>query len=108
MKNLSGLLGRLANEDDGIVAVEYALVVAVTRALEKHIGKPLDPRDLISTDGCYPTPSACELAGCKGCLPSEAYDEHERIKPQFQHLKPGAWTVASAARLTSAQQKADA
>ena len=47
----------------------FALVVALTRALEKRVGRPLDPRDLISLDGHYPTATACELAGCKGCLP---------------------------------------
>ena len=33
MKDLSSLIGRLVKEDDGIVAVEYALVVAVISGL---------------------------------------------------------------------------
>ncbi len=33
MSNPFGMVGRLAKEDDGIVAVEYALVVAVISGL---------------------------------------------------------------------------
>ena len=72
----------------------FALVVALTKALEKRLGRPLDPRDLISLDGNYPTASACELAGCRGCLPAEAYDKHNRIKPEYKDMKPGQWAVS--------------
>jgi DNA-binding phage protein len=82
---------------NGHSSPSYALVAAVTRALEKHLGHALDPRDLISTDGTYPTPSACQLAGCKGCLPAEVYDENNQVKSEYQHLRPGQWTVASPA-----------
>jgi transcriptional regulator with XRE-family HTH domain len=70
----------------------YALVVAITKALEKRIGKRIDPRELVSPDGTYPTPSICELMGCKGCLPSEAFDEVERLKGEYSQLKPGSWS----------------
>ena len=94
---------------NGRSSPSYALVLALTHALEKHLGRPLDPRDLISTDGRYPTASACELAGCKGCLPAEAYDENDRVKPQYRHLRPGEWTVDVAAtkddRLLLAQRR---
>ena len=78
---------------NGRSSPSFALVVAITRALEKQLGRPLDPRDLISTDGQFPTPSACQLAGCKGCLPAEVYDENDKVKPEYQHLRPGQWTV---------------
>lgn len=89
-------VNRLLN---GQCSPSFALVSAVTRALEKHLqgglqGKRLDPHELISLDGNYPTPSACELAGCKGCLPAEAYDEHNKLKPAFKGVKPGQWSVA--------------
>ncbi len=71
-----------------------APVVAGTKALEKRLGRPLDPRDLISFDGCYPTASACELAGCRGCLPPEAYDEDNQLRPEFKDVKPGQWCVS--------------
>ncbi len=72
----------------------FALVVALTKALEKRLGRPLDPRDLISLDGVYPTATACELAGCRGCLPAEAYDEHNRLKPEYKDMKPGQWAIS--------------
>lgn len=79
---------------NGQSSPSFALVVAITHALEKHLKRRLDPRDLISLDGAYLTTSACELAGCKGCLPTEAYDENNRLKPEFKHIKPGQWSVA--------------
>jgi transcriptional regulator with XRE-family HTH domain len=51
----------------GRTSPSYALVTALTRALEKALGMPLDPREMVSTDGTYPTPSVCELVGCRGC-----------------------------------------
>ena len=72
----------------------FALVVALTKALEKRLGRPLDPRDLISLDGSYPTATACELAGCRGCLPAEAYDEHNWLKPEYKDVKPGQWAAS--------------
>ena len=79
----------------------FALVVALTKALEKRLERPIDPRDLISLDGNYPTASACELAGCRGCLPAEAYDKHNRIKPEYKDIKPGQWAVSLDSRAVS-------
>lgn len=45
-------------------------------------------------DGTYPTSSVCELCGCKGCLPAEAYDEQNRLKPRWKDVKPGHWTTS--------------
>lgn len=84
---------------NGRSSPSFVLVVAITKALEKRLGRPLDPRDLISLDGHYPTTSACELAGCKGCLPLEAYDENNRIRPEFKNIKPGQWCIAPASFL---------
>ena len=72
----------------------FALVVALTKALEKRLERPIDPRDLISLDGSYPTATACELAGCRGCLPAEAYDAQNRLKPEYKGVKPGQWAVS--------------
>lgn len=79
---------------NGHSSPSFALVVAITKALEMRLERPLDPRDLISLDGCYPTASACELAGCRGCLPNEAYDANGHIKPEFKNVKPGQWCVS--------------
>ena len=78
---------------NGRSSPSYALVLAITRALEKHLGRQLDPRDIVSTDGTYPTASACGLAGCRGCLPAEAYDENDRLKPEYRHIQPGEWSA---------------
>lgn len=61
----------------GKAAPSFALAWKVARAIEKRLGAALpggrlDPRELFSVDGTYPTPSACELAGCPGCRLSEA------------------------------------
>ncbi len=84
---------------NGQSSPSFATVSALTLALEPHLqgglkGKGLNPFELISLDGSYPTASACELAGCKGCLPAEAYDEHNRIKPEYKGVQPGQWSVS--------------
>lgn len=75
----------------------FALVERITRALEKALGRPLDPRELFSPDGTYPTPSGCSLCGCGGCMPEDAYDRWGRLRPAFQNQKPGDWTRFPAA-----------
>lgn len=79
----------------GQCSPSFSLVAAVTAALEKQLGQAIDPRELVSRNGTYPTPSICALCGCKGCLPDEAYDEDDRIKPEYRHLKSGQWTTLS-------------
>jgi transcriptional regulator with XRE-family HTH domain len=85
-------VSRLVN---GQSTPSYPLVVAITRALEQQLKRPLDPRDIVSVDGTYPTSSACTLAGCKGCLPDEAYDEQNNLKPQYRTIQPGQWSLPS-------------
>ena len=58
----------------GRINPSFRLAQAVTAALEKHLRRPLDLRELLSPDGTYPTASGCALAGCRGCMPEEAYD----------------------------------
>ncbi len=88
-------LNRLLN---GHSSPSFALVSLLTKALEQQLsngGEPrrLDPRDLVSLDGTYLTPSVCALAGCRGCLPSAAYDEHEKLRPEYKDVKPGQWSL---------------
>lgn len=90
---------------NGQSSPSFALVSALTHALEPHLqggleGRRLDPHELISLDGTYPTASACALAGCKSCLPAEAYDEHNRLKPEFKDMKPGQWSLSPASTST--------
>jgi hypothetical protein len=83
-------LCRLVN---GQSTPSFPLVIAVTRALERHLKRAIDPREIVSIDGSYPTASVCALCGCKGCLPAEAYDEENRIRLEWRDVKPGQWPV---------------
>jgi transcriptional regulator with XRE-family HTH domain len=76
----------------GQTAPSYALVLRVVGALERHLGRTLDPREVVREDGEYPTKSTCALCGCRGCLPEEAYDEEGEIREEYRHVKPGEWT----------------
>jgi transcriptional regulator with XRE-family HTH domain len=76
----------------------FALVHAVTRALEKHLGRRIDPREIVSLDGSYPTESVCKLTGCRGCLPERAYDAEEVLRPEFKAVQPGRWSGSIAPR----------
>lgn len=79
----------------GKVRPRFSLIFSITRALEKEIGRPLDPRELISLDGRYPTSSVCALCGCPGCLPDEAYDENGQVRAEWRHIRPGRWSSLS-------------
>jgi len=79
---------------NGQSSPSYTLLHLILRALERHLGKSLDPRELISLDGTYPTASVCQLAGCSGCLPAEAYDAEGNLKAEFKHFKPGHWSLS--------------
>jgi hypothetical protein len=73
----------------------FALVTTITKALEKQLGRPIDPRELVSIDCQFPTVSTCALCGCRGCLPDEAYDENEQLRPEYKGVAPGSWTLLS-------------
>ncbi len=70
----------------------YALVCALTKALEQKLGHRIDPRELISVDGTFLTPSICELVLCNGCLPDCLYDEEDNVKPEYRHIRSGQWS----------------
>lgn len=72
------------------------LVNRVTNALSKELGFQLDTQEVVAEDGKYPTASACELCGCRGCLPPEAYDSEDRLKPEYRNVKPGSWSSKEA------------
>jgi DNA-binding XRE family transcriptional regulator len=69
-----------------------ALALRVTAALSRRAGRDLDVREVFSLDGTYPTP-ACALMGCRACLPTEAYDEDDNLKPTYR--KPSGRAVPS-------------
>lgn len=76
----------------GVSAPSFAVVLALTRALEKRLGKRIDPRDILNFDGQYPTASVCELCGCSGCLPDAFYSEADELKREYKDIASGAWS----------------
>jgi hypothetical protein len=70
----------------------FALVVAVTHALEQQLGRRIRYGELVSF-GAFPTPSVCTLCGCSGCLPPFVYDENDNVRPEYRHIRPGQWAL---------------
>ena len=62
----------------------FALMVKITQAFERQFKKSIDPREIVSLDGSYPTASVCRLAGCKGCTPQAAWNEHDVLRPEYR------------------------
>lgn len=83
----------------GRINPSYRLARSVTDVLERMLGKPLDMREVFSTDGTYLTPSGCALCRCRGCLPDRAWDEDGRLKPGWEDARPGDWSLARAGTL---------
>lgn len=79
----------------GFHCPSYPAALLITRALEKRLQRPLDPREIFSLDGAYPTPSVCTLVGCRNCLPDAAYGDNGVIRPEYKELKAGQWSMSS-------------
>src|ERR1051325_4871007 len=69
----------------------FYLAEMVTRAPEERLGRRLDMREVFSTDGTYLTSCVCDLVGCSGCFPDEAYDEDDNMRPEYRDLRPSDW-----------------
>ena len=83
-------LNRLIN---GQSSPSFVLVCALSAALSRQLKRRIEPSELVSCDGSYPTKHVCQMCGCKGCLPNQAYDEEENLRPEYAHLKPGQWSA---------------
>lgn len=77
----------------GRINPSYRLARGVTDALEKMLGRPLDMREVFSTNGTYLTPSGCALCLCRGCLPERAWNEDGTLKPEWKGARPGDWSM---------------
>ena len=78
----------------GQTVPSFTIALALTNALERELGKKLEPRELLSLDGTYPTPNVCDLCGCRGCLPRHAYAPDDTLHPDFRSIAPGTWSLA--------------
>jgi transcriptional regulator with XRE-family HTH domain len=67
----------------GYGSPSYAVLVKITRVFEKEFKRSIDPREIASLDGRYPTPTVCELVGCKGCTPQDAWYPDDTLKPGY-------------------------
>ena len=83
-------INRLSN---GQSSPSFALVCALSQSLSKELGRRIEPCEIVSCDSTYPTKYVCELCGCKGCLPNQAYDDQENRRPEYAHVKPGQWST---------------
>ena len=72
----------------------FLMIARLTAALERAMGRHLDPREIFSESGEFPTRSCCELVGCRGCLPELARDEWGELKPAFRGVRPGTWVTS--------------
>ncbi len=72
----------------------FLAVARLTGALEKHLGRRIDPRDLLAEGGRFLTHFACEVSGCRGCLPEIATDEFGDLKRAFEGIRAGAWVTS--------------
>jgi len=78
----------------GQINPSFLLVARVTDALESQLGLKLDPRDLIVENGAFLTSFVCDLACCRGCLPSSALDEFGDRKNAFLGVNKGEWVTS--------------
>ena len=76
----------------GKISPSYVVVESIARAISHRWGNRLDPREVFTTNGSYPTPSTCALMGCSGCLPPEAWSEAtDTLRPKWKQQRPGDW-----------------
>lgn len=70
----------------GYGSPSFAIIFKITAALEKEFDKPIDPREVASIDGMYPTGKVCDVVDCKGCTPQTAWNSDDTLKDNFRHL----------------------
>lgn len=59
----------------------YATIIRITEILEKEFKRKINPREIATITGKYPTPSVCDLLGCKGCTPEDAWNDDVLLIP---------------------------
>lgn len=70
----------------------YSTAARVVKSLEQELRTAIDPRDVFSEDGRYPTSTVCSLCRCPGCTPDLAYAIDNSRKPGFEGFMPGQWS----------------
>lgn len=76
----------------GRIRPSLHLAQAVTESLCLRLKRSLSVADVFAPEGTYAEPSTCVLCGCKsGCMPPDAYDRRDQLKPEYRASKPGDW-----------------
>lgn len=70
----------------------YSTAARVVKSLERELKTVLDPREVFSEDGHYPTLAVCTLCRCAGCTPDAAFAVDNNRKPGFEGFRAGQWT----------------
>lgn len=78
----------------GQINPSFVLVARLTTALEKRLGKRIDPRDLVAENGQFLTTYVCDLVKCPGCLPENALDEFGSTKEAYKGVEVGKWVTS--------------
>jgi transcriptional regulator with XRE-family HTH domain len=78
----------------GKINPSMRVVSRIATALEKEVGKKIDPREIYAENGDFPTRYTCDLVGCRGCFPDAATDEFGDIKSAYRDVRLGQWVTS--------------
>jgi hypothetical protein len=73
----------------------YGTASRLVKCLERELGFPLNPNEVFSDDGTYPTEFVCTLAGCNkgyGCSPEHCYQPDSSENLLLRRIQRGQWT----------------
>jgi transcriptional regulator with XRE-family HTH domain len=74
-------------------SISFQLATKIANALSMRSGRLIEPQEIFALGGSYPTASACELMGCRGCLPPSAWDEQAlSLRPGWNNALPSQWS----------------
>jgi transcriptional regulator with XRE-family HTH domain len=84
----------------------YRVAETIASVISQKTGIPIETNEIFSPTGNFPTPSVCNLMGCKGCLPPEAWNEAtDSLKENWRHAKPREWAILQGNKLKSSDHK---
>ena len=72
----------------GYSSPSFAMVERLTGAFEQEFKQRIDPREIASVDGQFPTATVCALVGCKGCTPQGAWNSDDTLKAEYATRYP--------------------
>lgn len=70
----------------------YSTIGRIVKCLNRQLGRELPHDEVIAESGRYPTAFVCELVGCPGCLPDQAYHDDGSLRSSWRSKPSGQWT----------------